>query len=155
MQGATGSEWHVYLTNGTSVGRNGLSSRRKGIAHDQDVLKTVGAGAEGVAEDADGAKDDLRIVTGSLVGGGTVEVPLGKVLNGLGPVGGEGARLGAGVADGIDPNVLSEDCSNFGEKRMNVRERLIFGNDINTYGKRVWEPKRKSNATRHVNGCHA
>lgn len=143
------------LGDGAGVGGEGLAGGSVGVAHDEDVVDAVGAGAEGVAEDADGAEDDLGIVAGGLVGRGTVEVPLGKVLNGLGPVGGEGARLGAGVADGIDPNVLSEDCSIFGEKRMNVRERLIFGNDINTYGKRVWEPKRKSNATRHVNGCHA
>ena len=106
----------LSLGDGTAIGGERLAGGSVGVAHNEDVVDAVGAGTEGVTEDADGTKDDLRIITGSLVGGGTVEVPLGKVLHGLGPVGGEGARLGAGVADSIDPNVLGEDCSIVGKR---------------------------------------
>jgi len=50
-----------------------------GLAENELVV----ALAEGVGKDGDGDQDDVGIVTGSLIGGGTVKVPLGKVVDSL------------------------------------------------------------------------
>jgi hypothetical protein len=48
-----------------------------GLSHDKDVVSA----SEGVLEDGSGAKVDIRVVTGSLVGGGAIEVPDAEILN--------------------------------------------------------------------------
>lgn len=61
----------------------GASIGVPGLAKNEDVVTL----AEGVGEDSDGAEVDIGVVTGGLAGGGTVEVPLGELLdrlNGLG-----------------------------------------------------------------------
>lgn len=55
----------------------GASIGIPGLAENEDVVTL----AEGVGEDGDGAKVDIGVVTGGLAGGGTVEVPLGELLN--------------------------------------------------------------------------
>lgn len=55
----------------------GASIGIPGLAEDKDVVTL----AEGVGVVCDGAKVDIGVVTGGLVGGGTVEVPFGKLVN--------------------------------------------------------------------------
>lgn len=50
-----------------------------GLAENEDVVTL----AEGVGEDSDGAQVDIGVVTRGLAGGGTIEVPLGELLDGL------------------------------------------------------------------------
>lgn len=57
-----------------------------GLGEDQDV----GSTAEGVLEDGGGPEVDVRVVTGSLVGGGTVKVPDAEL-----------ADVGDGLAEGL------------------------------------------------------
>lgn len=68
-----------------------------GLAENEDVVTL----AEGVGEDGDGAQVDIGVVTGGLAGGGTVEVPLGELLNGL-----------DGLGEGLDRDTddVSGDC---------------------------------------------
>ena len=54
----------------------GRSIRIPGFAHDEDV----GRAAEGVGVDGDGADVHVRVVPGSLAGGGAVEVPFWEVI---------------------------------------------------------------------------
>lgn len=54
----------------------GGAIRHPALRENQDVGDTT----EGVREDSDGAKVDVRVVTGRLLRGGAVEVPHGKVL---------------------------------------------------------------------------
>lgn len=61
----------------------GGSIRVPALAKNEDVV----AAAEGVGEESDGAEVDVGVSTGSLGGGGTVEVPLGKLVNGGGLLG--------------------------------------------------------------------
>jgi hypothetical protein len=56
----------------------GASIGIPGLAENEDVVTL----AEGVGEDGDGAEVDIGVVTGGLASGGTVEVPLGELLNG-------------------------------------------------------------------------
>jgi hypothetical protein len=46
------------------------------LSQDDDVGRTT----EGIREDGAGAQVDVRVLAGSLLGGGTIEVPNGKVL---------------------------------------------------------------------------
>lgn len=55
----------------------GASIGIPGLAEDKDVVTL----AEGVGVVSDGAKVDIGVVTGGLVGGGTVKVPLGELIN--------------------------------------------------------------------------
>jgi hypothetical protein len=48
------------------------------LSQDKDVV----VAAEGIAVHGDGTKVNIGVLTGSLTGGGTIEVPLGKLLNG-------------------------------------------------------------------------
>lgn len=50
-----------------------------GLAENENVVTL----AEGVGEDSDRAQVDIGVVTGGLAGGGTIEVPLGELLNRL------------------------------------------------------------------------
>jgi len=68
----------------------------------------VGRAAEGIGVDGAGAEVDVRVLAGSLVGGGTIKVPDGEVL-GCVVLLGEGSGLGSGAAIGINPDVLSHD----------------------------------------------
>lgn len=58
-----------------------------GLAEDEDVVTL----AEGVGEDSARAEVDIGVVTGGLAGRGTVEVPLGELVNALDGLG-EGLR---------------------------------------------------------------
>jgi hypothetical protein len=53
--------------------------RIPGLAQDDDVVPL----AEGIREDGDGANVDIGVVARRLAGGGTVEVPLGELIDGL------------------------------------------------------------------------
>ena len=64
-------------TDGACVRLKRLASRSVSVAHDQNVINAIIPGAEGVSEDTDGAEDDLGIITGRLIGGRSVKVPLG------------------------------------------------------------------------------
>jgi hypothetical protein len=57
----------------------GAPIRIPGLAQDEDVVPL----AEGIREDGDGANVDIGVVAGRLAGGGTVEVPLGELIDGL------------------------------------------------------------------------
>lgn len=50
-----------------------------GLAEDEDVITLT----ERIGEDGAGAEVDIGVVAGGLAGGGTVEVPLGELVNGL------------------------------------------------------------------------
>lgn len=61
----------------TEVVGVGLAIRHVGLADDEDVVtQTEGVGVEG-----SGAEVDVRVVTGSLTGGGTVEIPFWEFRN--------------------------------------------------------------------------
>jgi hypothetical protein len=60
----------VVILVGASIGVPGLTE-------DKDVVTL----AEGVGVESDGAEVDIGVVTGGLGGGGTVEVPLGELVN--------------------------------------------------------------------------
>jgi hypothetical protein len=55
----------------------GASIGIPGLAEDEDVVTL----AEGVGVESNGAKVDIGVVTGGLVGGGTIEVPLGELID--------------------------------------------------------------------------
>lgn len=55
----------------------GASIGIPGLTEDKDVVTL----AEGVGVESDGAEVDIGVVTGGLGGGGTVEVPLGELVN--------------------------------------------------------------------------
>jgi hypothetical protein len=55
----------------------GASIGIPGLAEDEDVVTL----AEGVGVVSDRAEVDIGVVTGGLVGGGTIEVPLRKLIN--------------------------------------------------------------------------
>ena len=97
------------LTDGTGVAGNGLASGRVGIAHDKDVIDSVIPRPEGVLEHPARSQDDLAVVSGGLVGRGSVEVPPGELVDGLGARGGERSRLRSALALGVDPDVFGED----------------------------------------------
>mmetsp|Transcript_3080 Transcript_3080/g.7050 ORF Transcript_3080/g.7050 Transcript_3080/m.7050 type:complete len:298 (-) Transcript_3080:35-928(-) len=107
----------------TAVGRKGFSSRGVGIAHDQDVGLSVTSWAERITEDTLRLQDDFGIITGGLVGGGTIEVPLREVFDGFTLSSRQSAGLGSGVTDGINPNVFGQDVV-FGE-----RKGVVSGNN--------------------------
>lgn len=65
-----------------------------GLAQDEDVVTL----AEGIGEDGAGAEVDIGVVTGGLAGRGTVEVPFGKLVNGLDGLG-ESLYRGKRVSD--------------------------------------------------------
>lgn len=68
-----------------------------GLAEDEDVVTL----AEGVGEDRAGTEVDIGVVTGGLTGRGTVEVPLGELINAL-------DGLGEGLQGGlVDDRVYS------------------------------------------------
>jgi hypothetical protein len=75
----------------------GASIGIPGLAENEDVVTL----AEGVGEDGDRAEVDIGVVTGGLASGGTVEVPLGELLNG-------GNGLGEGL-DGEETGDVSND----------------------------------------------
>lgn len=54
------------LTDSAGVGLNGIAGGSIAVAHDEDVVHAIAAGAEGVPEDADGTEDDLGIVAWGL-----------------------------------------------------------------------------------------
>ena len=84
----------------------GASIGIPGLTEDKDVVTL----AEGVGVVSDGAKVDIGVVTGGLVGGGTVKVPLRELINtrdGLE----ESLRLGASATVGVNPNVFSLNAS--------------------------------------------
>jgi len=60
------------------------------LTHHNDVVTS----SEGVLEEGDWLEDDLRHLSGGLVGAGTIVVPLGAVFNGLDLLG-EGAGFRA------------------------------------------------------------
>jgi len=97
--------------NSTAVGGQRLSSRSVSIAHDQNIVLSIGPGSEGILEDPARSQDDLRIISRSLIGGGTIEVPSGKSIDSLGASGGDGARLGSALSLGVNPNVFGEDLA--------------------------------------------
>lgn len=55
----------------------GGSIRVPGLAEDKDVVTL----AEGVGEDGNGTQVDVGVTAGGLAGGGTVEVPFGKLVD--------------------------------------------------------------------------
>lgn len=57
----------------------GLAVGHVGFAHDKDVV----AATEGVGVECHWAKVDIGVVARSLVGGGAVEVPFGKIFDGF------------------------------------------------------------------------
>mmetsp|Transcript_4250 Transcript_4250/g.5086 ORF Transcript_4250/g.5086 Transcript_4250/m.5086 type:complete len:332 (+) Transcript_4250:87-1082(+) len=93
----------------TSVGLERIAGRGPGVAHDKDVIKTISAGTEGISENSLRLKDDLGVVTGSLVGGRSIEVPLGKTGYAFSLGSRKSTGLGTSVSGGINPNVFSKD----------------------------------------------
>ena len=79
----TGRRSHK-LTNGTAVGRERFTGGGVGVAHDQDVVKTIRSHAEGIREGAARAESDFGIITRCLVGRASVKVPLGETFDTLG-----------------------------------------------------------------------
>mmetsp|Transcript_7108 Transcript_7108/g.10172 ORF Transcript_7108/g.10172 Transcript_7108/m.10172 type:complete len:332 (-) Transcript_7108:67-1062(-) len=125
---------------GTSVGLDRFTGRGPGVAHDKDVIKTIRARTEGIGENSLRIKDDLGVVTGGLVGGRSIEVPLGKTAYAFSLGGRKGAGLGTSVSNSINPNVFSKDLV-FRERKAvvtgfdsRVESRLASGgiNDTHT-----------------------
>jgi hypothetical protein len=113
----------ILLTNGTLVGGERLSSRSPCVTHNKDVGESIGARTEGILEDSAWVKDDLRVISWSLTCGRSVEVPLGKRINGLAPLGTKSTCLGTCVSSSIYPNVLGQDFV------LGEGEGFILGND--------------------------
>ena len=63
------------------------------------------ATAKGVLEQSTRNQQDLRVVSGSLAGGRTVEVPDREILGASGD-GGDGLGLGTSVVVSVNPDVL-------------------------------------------------
>ena len=73
--------WFCILTLSTAVCWEGFSCWRVGITHHQNVVNSVIARTERILEDTARTKDHLRVISRGLVGGASVKVPLGQVLN--------------------------------------------------------------------------
>jgi hypothetical protein len=101
----------------------GASIGIPGLAENEDIVTL----AEGVGEDGDGAEVDIGVVTGGLASGGTVEVPLGELLNGGNGLG-EGLGLGASATAGINPDVLGHHTTALVEGHV-LQEILRVGDD--------------------------
>jgi hypothetical protein len=71
---------------GPGIGLQRLALRRVGVAHDEHIVRAVGTDTEGILKDPARLQNDFRVVTRGLVGGGSVEIPLGKGVNRLGLV---------------------------------------------------------------------
>lgn len=106
------------------------------LGKNDDVVTTT----EGVGVVGGGAEVDIRVTTGGLVGGGTVEVPLLQVLDGLdGAV--EGGGLTTDLTITVDPDVLGLDLSALVELEVGVDETCLqklgkewaFGNHSSQY----------------------
>jgi hypothetical protein len=80
----------------------GASIGIPGLAENEDVVTL----AEGVRVVSDGAQVDIGVVTGCLGGGGTIEVPLGKLIDTCDRLG-ESLGLGASATVGVNPDVFS------------------------------------------------
>jgi hypothetical protein len=93
----------------TSVSGKSLSSRSVSITHDQNVVNTIGTRAEGILENSAGSQNNLRVISGSLIGRRSIKVPSGKSLDSLGTLGGESTCLGTAFTLGIDPYVFGKD----------------------------------------------
>ena len=65
------------LTSSTAVSWERFTRWGVGIAHDQNVVNTVTARTEGILENTARTEDYLRVITRSLVGGTSIEIPLG------------------------------------------------------------------------------
>jgi hypothetical protein len=117
------------LSFGTRVGWKGFSSGSVGITHYEDIISSVAAGTEGVLKDTARTKDDLRVISRSLVSGRSIEVPLGKLLNSVGLGSWESTGLGTSLTLGIDPNVFSKNSISWEWKR------IILGNDSRIQGR--------------------
>jgi len=70
----------------------------------------VGGATEGIGEDGARAEVDIRVLTRSLVGRRTIEVPDGEFL-GLVLFLRESSGLGSGIASSVNPDVLSHDLA--------------------------------------------
>jgi hypothetical protein len=98
----TGVGLHQTVGFVTVVELVGASIGIPGLAEDEDVVTL----AEGVGVVSDGAKVDIGVVTGSLVGGGTVKVPFGELINTCDGLG-QSLCLRTSATVGINPNVFS------------------------------------------------
>lgn len=99
----------LFLVGGEDLGgvRAGVGGERGaagrvGVAEHQDVVLVR---PEGITEDGPRLDDDLRVLAGGLSSGAAVEVPVWQEAN-LVLTRREGAGLGAGVAYGVNPDVL-------------------------------------------------
>jgi hypothetical protein len=107
----------------------GASIGIPGLAEDEDVVTL----AEGVGVESNGAKVDIGVVTGGLVGGGTIEVPLGELIDtrdGLE----QSLCLGASATVGINPNVFSLDATTLVEIHV-LHEIPRVGDDSCRFGR--------------------
>jgi len=101
----------------------GASIGIPGLTEDEDVVTL----AEGVGVESDGAEVDIGVVTGGLGGGGTVEVPLGELVNtrhGLG----QSLCLGASATARVNPNVFSLNTTTLVKVHV-LHEILRVGDD--------------------------
>jgi hypothetical protein len=70
----------------------------------------VGSAEERVGEDGYGLQVDIGVVTGSLAGGGAIEVPGGEIRRSV-LLSRKSPRFGASVPGRVDPDVLSDDAA--------------------------------------------
>jgi hypothetical protein len=108
-----------------SIGRHkltaGVVSPVEGLAHDKDVVSL----SEGVSVVGNGLDDDLRLISDSLIGGGTVVIPVGNICE-AGDLVGECAALGAeGEAGTINPKILSDDVAELFEVEQFARILVV------------------------------
>jgi hypothetical protein len=92
-----------------------------GLAQNEDVVTET----EGVGVNGNGTEVDIGVVTGGLAGGGAVEVPFGKLINGRDGLG-ESLCLATAATDGVDPNVLGLDLTSLVEGHV-LHEILRVG----------------------------
>jgi len=92
------------------------------LGEDEDVVTTT----EGVLEDGSGPQVDIRVAAGSLVGGGTVEIPDTQLTN-VGDFLVNGTSLGTETTVAIDPNI-------FGLDFLALVEGEVWGQEFWTVG---------------------
>lgn len=95
-----------------------------GVAHDKEVL----ASAERIAEDRDGAKDDLRVVGGSLIARRAIIVPLRDLVDRLDATFDSSALGAEGDATAVNPNILADSgVFDFGPAASDVDVLVVEG----------------------------
>jgi len=94
-----------------------------GGREDEDIVTTT----EGVFVNGDGMKRNVRVMARSLVGGGTIEVPVGELAH-FSDLVRDRPALGTKPIIAVNPNVFGLDAVLYGQgKERSKKGRVISG----------------------------